>query len=197
MDYDTGRILYEKEGDTQIPPASMMKVMTLYLAYDAIAEGRVDKDQIVTIAVAGSAFSRPPRSSLMRLEEGQEVTVFGLMQGLAIASGNDAAYALADLLGPRRGGLYKADELGKPPNWGLRIRSLLIPTAGARRIWVTAEEYAILARRYIQDYPEALEELHSVPFLLYPLPENMPEDRTFRIQVPRKKKNTNRLLGFL
>lgn len=194
MDYDTGRILYEKDGNIPISPASMTKVMTLYLAYDAIEEGVLDRDQIITIDEAGSSFSRPPRSSLMLLEEGQEVSVLGLMKGLAIASGNDAAYALADLIGPGVDAFVEKMNR-KAAELGLKTTHFVDPDGWSEFNLVTAEEYALLARYYIQDYPEALEELHSVPFLMYPLPENMPEDRTFRILVPRKKKNTNRLLG--
>ncbi|OQY35082.1 MAG: hypothetical protein B6241_02875 [Spirochaetaceae bacterium 4572_59] len=194
MDYETGRILYEKDGNVPIPPASMAKVMTLYLTYDAIREGRLEKERIITIDEVGSSFSRPPRSSLMLLEEGQEVSVLGLMEGLAIASGNDAAYALADLIGPGVDAFVdkmnrKAEELG------LRETCFVDPDGWSEYNLVTAEEYALLARHYIQDYPEALVELHSVPYLVYPLPDNMPEDRSFRIKVPRKKNNTNKLLG--
>ncbi len=194
MDFDTGRILAEREGDLQIPPASMMKVMTLYLAYDAIKAGELDKDQLVTIDEAGSSFSRPPRSSLMLLEEGQVVTVQGLMEGLAIASGNDAAYALAELIGPGTDAFVEKMNR-KAAELGLEQTVFVDPDGWSENNLVTAEEYAVLARSYIRDYPEALTELHSVPFLVYPLPVNMPEDRTFRIQVPRKKQNTNRLLG--
>lgn len=194
MDYETGRILYEKEGDIPISPASMTKVMTLYLTYDAIREGTLSKDQLITIDEAGSSFSRPPRSSLMLLEEGQEVTVLGLMEGLAIASGNDAAYALADLIGPGVDAFVEKMNR-KAAVLGLMNTHFVDPDGWSEFNLVTAEEYAVLARHYIQDYPEALEELHSIPYLVYPLPENMPEGRLFRIQVPRKKNNTNKLLG--
>ena len=195
MEFETGRVLYEREGDTPIPPASMTKVMTLYLAYDALTAGDLQPDQIITIDEKGSSFSRPPRSSLMGLEEGQEVSVLDLMKGLAVASGNDAAYALADLIGPGVGSFVrkmneKADQLG------LESTFFVDPDGWSELNLVTAEEYARLARSYIQDYPQALEELHSIPFIMYPLPENLREDRTYRIQVPRRKTNTNRLLGY-
>lgn len=194
MEFDTGRILYEREGDTPIPPASMAKVMTLYLAYDALKEGVLQKEQIITIDEKGSSFSRPPRSSLMGLEEGQEVTVLDLMKGLAVASGNDAAYALADLIGPGVGPFVKKMN-EKADRLGLENSFFVDPDGWSELNLVTAEEYARLARSYIQNCPQALEELHSVPFMVYPMPENMREDRTYRIQVPRKKTNTNRLLG--
>ncbi len=194
MEFQTGRTLFEKNADTPIPPASMAKVMTLYLAYDAVSAGILEKNQIITIDEKGSSFSRPTRSSLMLLEEGQQVSVLDLMKGLAVASGNDAAYALADLIGPGVGAFVKKMN-EKAHALGLTETFFVDPDGWSELNLVTAREYAVLARNYIRDYPEALTELHSVPFMMYPLPENLPEDRTFQIQVPRKKTNTNRLLG--
>ena len=193
MDYETGRILFDKNSDRRIPPASMTKVMTLLLCYDALASGELSRDQMITIDEAGSSFSRPPFSSLMLLEEGQVVSVLDLMKGLAVSSGNDAAYALAELIGPGETAFVekmnaKAEELG------LKVTRFVDPDGWSRYNMVTPEEFAELARYYIATYPEALAELHSVPFMVYPLPENMPEGREFKIQVPRKKENTNLLL---
>jgi len=193
MDYATGRVLYDRAGDEPIPPASMTKVMTLYLAYEALEEGVLRKEQVITIDEAGSSFSRPPRSSLMLLEEGQEVTVLDLMKGLAVASGNDAAYALADLIGPGTDAFIEKMN-AKAREMGLNHTVFVDPDGWSEFNQVTAREFSRLARTYIAEYPEALEELHSVPFMIYPMPENMPEERTFRIQAPRKKKNTNWLL---
>lgn len=194
MDYDSGRILYEKNSLDRISPASMTKLMTLMLCYDAISAGELDKDDLIIIDEAGSSFSRPPFSSLMLLEEGQQLSILDLMKGVAIASGNDAAYALAEILGPgKRAFVDKMN--GKARSLGMDSTVFVDPDGWSEYNLVTARDYAILAREYIRQYPEALTELHSIPFLVYPLPENMPEGVDFRIQVPRKKTNTNRLLG--
>lgn len=194
MDYDTGRLLYERDPDRSIPPASMAKVMTLYLAYDDLREGVISKEQLITVDEAGSSFSRPPRSSLMLLEEGQRLSFLDLMKGLAVASGNDAAYALADLLGPGVPA-FVARMNRKAAELGLEETVFVDPDGWSENNLVTPGEYARLARSYIREYPQALEELHSQLFLLYPLPENLPEGRDFRIRAARKKRNTNRLLG--
>ena len=194
MDFDNGRILYDRDGDTPIPPASMAKVMTLYLAYDALTAGQFQKNQIITIDSVGSAFSRPQGSSLMLLEEGQEVSFLDLMKGLAVASGNDAAYALADLIGPGVD-VFVEKMNRKAKDLGLENTVFVDPDGWGELNFVTAEEYAGLARSYISTYPEALTELHSIPFMVYPLPENMPEGLEYRIRTPRKKTNTNKLLG--
>jgi serine-type D-Ala-D-Ala carboxypeptidase (penicillin-binding protein 5/6) len=194
MDFDTGRILYEKNSRKRLSPASMTKVMTLLLCYDAIAAGELNKEDIITIDETGSSFSRPPFSSLMLLEEGQEVTFLDIMKGLAISSGNDAAYAVAAVLGPgKRAFVDKMNARAR--SIGMKSSVFVDPDGWSEYNFVTAQDYAVLAREYITLYPQALEELHSQPFMVYPLPKNMPEGLEFRIQVPRKKKNTNLLLG--
>lgn len=194
MDFDSGRILYEKNSGERLSPASMTKVMTLLLCYDAIAAGELNKEDIITIDESGSSFSRPPFSSLMLLEEGQEVSFLDIMKGLAISSGNDAAYAVAAILGPgKRAFVDKMNARAR--SLGMKSSVFVDPDGWSEYNLVTAQDYALLAREYITLYPQALEELHSQPFMVYPLPQNMPEDLEFRIQVPRKKKNTNLLLG--
>ncbi len=194
MDYQTGRILYERDGNRPIPPASMTKVMTLYLTYDAIRDGRLNKEDVITIDEAGSSFSRPPFSSLMLLEEGQRVSVLDLMKGVAVDSGNDAAYALAEILGPgKREFVNKMNA--KARKLGLSSARFADPDGWSEFNIISPRDYAVLARSYIRDYPEALKELHSVPFMVYPLPGNLPEGVDFRIKVPRRKDNTNLLLG--
>lgn len=194
MDFDSGRILYEKNSTERLSPASMTKVMTLMLCYDAIASGELSKDDIITIDEAGSSFSRPPFSSLMLLEEGQEVSVLDIMKGLAISSGNDAAYAIAAILGPGKEAFV--DKMNaRARSLSMKSSVFVDPDGWSEYNLVSAQDYAVLAREYITLYPQALEELHSQPFMVYPLPQNMPEGLEFRIQVPRKKKNTNLLLG--
>ncbi|QEN07599.1 D-alanyl-D-alanine carboxypeptidase [Oceanispirochaeta crateris] len=194
MDFNTGRILFEKNGNQVIPPASMTKVMTLFLTYEALEEGRIHKEDLITIDEAGSSFSRPPFSSLMLLEEGQQVTVLDLMKGLAVASGNDAAYALAHILGPGKEAFV--DKMNaKARELGLKNTRFVDPDGWSEFDAVSPLDFASLGRAYIQEYPEALVELHSLQFIVYPLPENLPDNVDFRIQVPRKKLNTNILLG--
>jgi D-alanyl-D-alanine carboxypeptidase (penicillin-binding protein 5/6) len=194
MDFATGRILAERNARQPIPPASMTKVMTLFLCYEALDQGVIARDPMVTIDEAGSSFSRPPFSSLMLLEEGQVVSFLDLMKGLAVSSGNDAAYAIAEILGPGRKAFV--DKMNaKVRELNLENTVFVDPDGWSKYDRTNARDYARLARAYIENYPEALEELHSVPFLVYPLPENMPDGIDFRIQVPRKKKNTNLLLG--
>ncbi len=195
MDYDTGRVLYEKNGNAPLPPASMTKVMTLFLVYDKLAEGLIQREEKIKIDAIGSSFSRPPGSSLMNLEEGQEVSILELMRGLAIASGNDAAYALANYLGP--GVTAFVTQMNEKATFlGLQTTYFVDPDGLSASNKVTPWEFAVLARAYIQNYPEALGELHSIPTMAYPLTHNLVDpNKNYRISTARVKRNTNRLLG--
>lgn len=94
MDLGTGRILYEQNADEAIPPASLTKVITLYLAYEAMQENRLTYTD--TVLVSREAVQAG--GSRMSLKPGERVIVRELMKGIAVASGNDACVALAQHL---------------------------------------------------------------------------------------------------
>jgi len=95
IDADTGTILYSKNPDDEIPPASLTKLMTMHLVMKEIEEGRANYDEFIPITAESWAQNQPYRSSLMFLEPGQIVTLREILLGLAVVSGNDAAVALA------------------------------------------------------------------------------------------------------
>ncbi|MDC7219644.1 MAG: D-alanyl-D-alanine carboxypeptidase [Spirochaetales bacterium] len=192
MDYLTGRVLYEKEGDVYRAPASMTKLITLYLGCEAVEKGDFALDTPVTVTEGGSAFSRPEGSSLMLLEEGQVLDYLTLLQGIAVSSGNDGAYQLAELVAGN-----SDDFVGR--------MNLLVYSMGYEQMYfedpdgwsennrVSPVSYADFSRHYIEAFPWALEQLHSVKELTYPKEENMAPGG--QIQSSRTKKNTNWLLG--
>ena len=94
IDMSDGRVLFEQNADAQIPPASITKVITLYLVFDAIKDGRVHLwDNVkVSAAAAGTGGSR------MGLRVGRDVQLQELIRGAAVVSGNDACVALAEHL---------------------------------------------------------------------------------------------------
>ena len=92
---DNGNIVYEKNADEIIPPASMTKLFAMYVVEEQVRKGILSYDQIIPLPEESWACNMPPRSSLMFLGEGQIVTLEELLLGLCISSGNDAAYALA------------------------------------------------------------------------------------------------------
>jgi len=94
MDYETGTLLYAKNANEALPPASVTKVMTLLLVAEAIKEGRISLDQEVTISSNASSMG----GSQVFLKEGEAFTVEELLKSTVIASANDAAVALAELV---------------------------------------------------------------------------------------------------
>jgi len=92
VDFDSGRILAEKNPDEAVDPASITKLMTAYLVDKAIADGDVTLDEMVTISEKAWRM----KGSKMFVEVGKEVSVEDLLKGLIIQSGNDASVALAE-----------------------------------------------------------------------------------------------------
>lgn len=95
MEPMTGKILYEKNADEKFAPASVTKIMTMLITMEAIDSGKIKLDDKVTC----SENAKKMGGSTMLLDTGEIRTVEELLKGVAIASGNDAAVALAEYLG--------------------------------------------------------------------------------------------------
>ena len=91
----TGEILFEKNANERLKPASMTKMMTLLLTFEALDRGDLKLDDEVIVSVNASSMG----GSQILLETGEKMTVDNLIKGVAIASGNDAAVALAEKIG--------------------------------------------------------------------------------------------------
>jgi len=96
IDSTTGEILYEKNADLQIPPASMTKIVEMYIVLDEVEKGLITLDDTVPLPEESWEINIPWDASRMHLAEGQKVTLRELLLGLAIASGNDASIAVAN-----------------------------------------------------------------------------------------------------
>jgi D-alanyl-D-alanine carboxypeptidase (penicillin-binding protein 5/6) len=156
MDGLTGQVLYEQNPNLRIPPASFVKVMTLYLVYDAIRAGQVKMDDLVTVSEMAWRRAWKTEGSKMFIKVGDRVKVEDLMKGVAIASGNDACVALAEhLSGSEEAFVSKMNEKAKL--LGLKDTQFKnsdgMPADGQ---YITAKDMANLSRRYIEDHPEAL-----------------------------------------
>ncbi len=193
IDAGTGAVLFKKNGDLEIPPASMTKLVTLHLVYNAIAEGKISKDQLVTIDNRADFRSLPPHSSLMFLEKGQSVSVLDLMKGLAVPSGNDAAIALADLVA---GSVedFVAMMNAEVRRMGFTRMHFEDASGLNENNTVTAKEFAFFCSRYVDLHPEALKELHSLSEFTYPKAKNIPSGGK-SAYGPIKQYNRNNLLG--
>ena len=99
MDYDTGEIIYEKNGTELMAPASMSKLMTMVMLFDAIRDGRVTlEDEFVISENAWRKGGAASGSSTMFAELGSRVPVKDLIYGVIVQSGNDACIAIAEAL---------------------------------------------------------------------------------------------------
>jgi D-alanyl-D-alanine carboxypeptidase (penicillin-binding protein 5/6) len=157
MDGLTGEILYEQNPRLKIPPASFVKVMTLYLAFDAVRGGQLKLSDLVTV----SEKAWRTQGSKMFIKVGSQVRVDDLLKGIAIASGNDACIALAEYMaGSAEVFVSKMTEKAKllGMNDSQFKNSDGMPAEGQ---YTTALDMAILAKRYIEDHPEALA-IHSM-----------------------------------
>jgi D-alanyl-D-alanine carboxypeptidase (penicillin-binding protein 5/6) len=152
MDGLTGQVLFEQNSHLRIPPASFVKVLTLYLVFDAIRAGQLKMDDMVTV----SEKAWRTQGSKMFIKVGERVKVEDLLKGVAVDSGNDACVALAEhLSGSEDVFVSKMNE--KARVLGLRDSQFKnshgMPADGQ---YTTAMDMAILSRRYIEDHPEAL-----------------------------------------
>lgn len=95
LDYDTGTILYQKDADKPMPPASMTKIMTVFMAFERLKDGRLSMDD--TIAISEKAWRKG--GSKMFVKVNTRVAVHDILHGIIVQSGNDAAIALAEALG--------------------------------------------------------------------------------------------------
>ena len=95
QDHHSGKILYEKDADTQIYPASLTKIMTTIVAFDLIKKGEVSLDEKITISEKAWRLSQSGYSSMFIMLN-DEVSVEDLLKGIIIVSGNDACVALAE-----------------------------------------------------------------------------------------------------
>lgn len=150
MDARTGEALYEKNADTRVPPASLTKMMTLYLVFEAIESGKLDLDQRVTVSAAAA---RQPAVKI-GFRQGQRVVLRDVIRSAAVRSANDSAVILAEAVAGSEAAFAKlmtrrAHDFGMT-NTTFRNASGL-PSVGHLS---TAHEMAMLGRRLFYDFPQ-------------------------------------------
>lgn len=150
VDAESGEVLFARHADSRRYPASITKVMTLYMAFEALAEGRVKPDDILT--VSPHAASQPP--SKLGLAAGQTITLDDAMKATAVRSANDMAVAIAEHIGGSEARFtaqmtLKARELGMTQTRYVNANGL----PDARQL-TSARDLAILARAIMRDYPQ-------------------------------------------
>ncbi len=174
VDFEKGDILYESNADAVIPPASLTKLMTLHVVYEAIARGEILKNTIIDIMPEETSPRIPYGSSLMYLQPGMRVPLIDLMRGMAVVSGNDAAFTLARILA---GSNEKFSFLmnREAEKLGLSKTRFVEPSGLSEFNTTTAREMASFSRAYLALHPESIAELHSLYSMEFPREDVMPE----------------------
>ena len=179
-DQSTSTVLMEKDADRLLPPASMSKLMTLYMAFDFIKSGQLQLDEKLPVSEHAAAYG----GSTMFLDTTDRVSVEDLLMGIIVLSGNDACAVIAEALSPdgTEAGFAKlmtqrARQIGLTKS--TFVNSNGWPAAGHL---MTMRDLATLADRLITDFPE-----------FYP----MFSAREFKFdgRAPANTRNRNPLLG--
>ncbi|MGP4077808.1 serine hydrolase [Halobacillus sp. K22] len=171
VDADSGKILFEKEADLTLPPASMTKMMTEYLVMEAIQQGSISWDTTTQISQYAYDISANAEFSGVGLKMNKDYKVEELYKAMAINSDNATTIALAELIAGTEAEFVKmmnekAKELGLPDyefvnSTGLNNSHLgdNYPegTAPDATNMLSARSAALLAYHLINDYPEALD----------------------------------------
>ncbi|MEM9209880.1 MAG: D-alanyl-D-alanine carboxypeptidase family protein [Pseudomonadota bacterium] len=150
IDARTGEVLHSRNADTRLHPASLTKMMTLYLVFEAVEAGRLDLDQMVEIS--GKAASEPP--SKLGLRAGQKIKLRYLIRATAVKSANDAATALAELVGGSEANFTRmmtsrAQDMGMTKTTFKNAHGLTEPGHLS-----TARDMTMLGRRLFYDFPD-------------------------------------------
>ncbi len=152
MNADTGDVIYSRNADLRRYPASLTKLMTLYLLFEAIDEGRLEMDD--PLYVSSRAAGQPP--SKLGVEQGSTISVEDAIQALVVRSANDVAVVVAEGLADSEwefGRLMtrRAREMGMDQTRFENASGL-----PHRRQQTTARNLAILAMSVVQDFPQHL-----------------------------------------
>lgn len=176
VDADSGKILYEKNSDEALPPASMTKIMTEYLVWEAIDEGQISWDTTTQISDYPYSISADDSFSGVGLKQNKDYKVRDLYNAMAIYSDNGTAIALAELISGSEGDFVKlmnkkAKEMGLPDYKFVNATGLANEDLGKNHPkgtkpdddnLLSARSAALLAYNLIKDYPKALE-ISSIP----------------------------------
>ena len=150
MEMTTGTVLYEKDADTARPPASVTKVMTMLLIFDALAEGKIQLEDKVTTSEYASSMG----GSQVFLETGEKQTVETLLKCISIASANDACVAMAEYTSGNeeefvRQMNLRAEGLGMKHTHFVNCNGL-----DAEGHETSARDIALMSRELLLKYPE-------------------------------------------
>lgn len=153
MEKETGTVIYSRDPDTRRSPASITKIMTLILIFDAIENGKLHLDDTITT----SAYAKSMGGSQVFLEEGETQKAETMIKCIVIASGNDASVAMAEHLSGTEQAFVeqmnkRAAELGMKNTHFADCCGL----TESRDHYTTAYDIALMSRELINRYPQIL-----------------------------------------
>ena len=150
VDFETGTVLWEKQSDSRLYPASMTKIMTAYVVFEQLRSGIINLDD--TFKISKKAWAKG--GSKMFLRQGESVAVEDLLRGLIVQSGNDSAIALAEAISSTEENFAKlmnetAQKLGM-------VNSNFVNASGwpDENHYSTAHDLYLLSFYLIRDFPE-------------------------------------------
>lgn len=150
LDYSSGTILLSKNADTPLPPASMSKLMTLLMVFEALEKGILDLDQMLPVSAHAQSYG----GSTLFLRQGEKVKVEDLIRGIIVLSGNDACVVIAEALSGTeakfaRDMTQRAQQLGMTNSTFSNSNGW--PKAGHR---MSMRDLGLLATILIKKYPQ-------------------------------------------
>ncbi|HEY9037440.1 MAG TPA: D-alanyl-D-alanine carboxypeptidase family protein [Roseovarius sp.] len=180
VDLGTGTVLLNKNADEPLPPASMSKLMTLYVAFEAIRDGRLSMDEKLPVSQHAMSYG----GSTMFLDTTDRVTVADLLRGIIVLSGNDACVVIAEALSPdgteagfARFMTQRAQKMGLTNSTFANSNGWPAPSQK-----MSMRDLALLARLIITDFPD-----------FYPMFAET--DYAFDGRAPQNTQNRNPLLN--
>ncbi len=150
IDAETGTVLAEDNADASLPPASLTKIMTSYVAAGELEAGRIQPTDMVPVSVRAWSME----GSRMFIREGTKVAVEDLLKGIVIQSGNDASVALAEYIAGTEDAF--ADMMNRTAEAIGMQASHFVNATGlpAEEHYTTARDLSLLAQRLIADHPD-------------------------------------------
>jgi D-alanyl-D-alanine carboxypeptidase (penicillin-binding protein 5/6) len=189
IDLSSGAVLYEKDPDRRMPPASMAKMMATHVAFDLIKNGRLDPNRMCVVQPeTWRRWHGPAAGSTMFLSPNERVSVRNLLHGIVTLSGNDATVVLAECISGNEAAFVQlmnrqSQQMGlRNSFWGNPVGW---PDGG--RTYTTARDLATLAAATIRDYPQLYREYYGVREFTW--------GRTMGGNQPIRQDNRNPLLG--
>ena len=155
IDFKTGEVLYERDADRMIAPASMTKMMTLYIVYEAIADGRLNFDTRLTPSQRAVDLSRDAFNTNIRLSRDIQYTVYELIDAAVSVSAAGATLMLVEAIAGSSENFLEIMN-AKVAEWG--IDAIFFSTiGGTTHTRMTARAMSVITRNFIMRFPEILD----------------------------------------